>query len=199
MQLRKTKAIKHSKGVVAYFCNHLNPNLSQWKEGSHNFYLWLRVSRGVTLDLFVCMVYIALVGFKHESESLFQNLLTDIVEVQTRGGIILLGGDFNARTTMLPNTIDTNDLCEMLQAPKLIETKQPNVVVKQQNHDASVGGWGRELLDLCWDVGLFILNGWTPSDESKEFTCLANGGHNIVDYIVDSIAIWETATHLEVI
>jgi hypothetical protein len=66
--LKKIKAIKHSEGVVAYFRNHLNPNLSQWKEGSHDSYLWLQVSGGATLDLFVYVVYIALVGFKHESE-----------------------------------------------------------------------------------------------------------------------------------
>jgi hypothetical protein len=53
-------------------------------------------------------VYVAPVGSKHESESLFQNLATDIAEVQTLGGIILLGEDFNAYTTTLPDTIDTN-------------------------------------------------------------------------------------------
>jgi hypothetical protein len=34
-----------------------------------------------------------------------------------------------------------------------------------------------------------------PSDKSREFTCLVNGGHNIDDYIVDS----QVATHFEVI
>jgi hypothetical protein len=47
MQLGKTNAIKHSKGVVAYFRSHLNLNLSRWKEGSHDFYLWLLVNMGV--------------------------------------------------------------------------------------------------------------------------------------------------------
>jgi hypothetical protein len=37
---------------------------------------------------------------------------------------------------------------------------------------------------ICCDAGLLILNGRTLSDESREFTCLANGGRNIVDYIV---------------
>ncbi len=32
-----------------------------------------------------------------------------------------------------------------------------------------------------------------------EFTCLANGGRNIVDYIVGSPVVWQVATHLEVI
>ncbi len=46
---------------------------------------------------------------------------------------------------------------------------------------------------------LFILNGRTSGDKLGEFICLANGGCNIVDYIVGSLAIWQAATHLEVI
>ncbi len=72
-------------------------------------------------------------------------------------------------------------------------------MAKQQNRDASIGGWGCEPLDLCCDIGLFIFNGWTLGAESKEFTCLANGGRNIVDYIVRSHVVWQAATHLEMI
>ncbi len=60
------------------------------------------------------MVYVAPVGSKHESESLFQKLVTNIIEVQILGGIILLVGDFNARIATLLDTIDINDLCELL-------------------------------------------------------------------------------------
>jgi hypothetical protein len=81
MQLERTKVIKHYWGVATYFRNHLNPNLSQWKEGSHDSYLWLQVNKNVALDLFVFVVYAALVGSKHESESLFQNLAGNITEV----------------------------------------------------------------------------------------------------------------------
>ncbi len=76
------------------------------------------------------MVYAILVGSKHESESLFQNLAGDIVEIQTLGGIVLLGGDFNVRIIALPDTINTSDLCELLQVLELVKIKQPNVVVK---------------------------------------------------------------------
>jgi hypothetical protein len=130
---------------------------------------------------------------------MFQNLVIDIAEVQTLGDIILLGGDFNARSTTLPDTIDTSDLCELLQAPELAETKQPNVVATRQNRDASVGCWGYKLLDLCCDTGLLIFNGRTPGDESREFTCLANGGCSIIDYIVGSPTVWQVTTHLKVI
>jgi hypothetical protein len=91
MQLGKTKVIKHNRGVIAYFRSHLNPNLSQCKEGSHDFYLWIWVSKGAAPNLFVYVVYAALVGSKHKSESLFQNLVADIAEVQIIGGIVLLG------------------------------------------------------------------------------------------------------------
>ncbi len=60
------------------------------------------------------MVYVAPTGSKHENESLFQNLEVDIVEVQTLRGIVLLGGDFNARIATLLDTINTSDLCELL-------------------------------------------------------------------------------------
>jgi len=115
LKLGKTNVIKHSEGVVTYFHNHLNPNLSQWKERSHDSYLWIQVSRGAVPDLFVCVVvHVARIGSKQENESLFQNLIAYIVEVQTLRGIVLLGGDFNAPTVTLSNTIDTNDLCELL-------------------------------------------------------------------------------------
>jgi len=135
------------------------------------------------------VVYIAPIGSKHENESLFQNLVTDIAKVQTLGGIVLLGGDFNARTATLLDTLDISDLCELLQALELAKIKQPNVVATRQNRDVSVGGWGHELLDLCCDTGLLILNGRTPGDQSGEFTCLANGGRSTVDYIVGSPAV----------
>jgi hypothetical protein len=60
------------------------------------------------------MVYATLVGSKHENESLFQKLATDNAKVQILRGIILLGRDFNVHIAALPNTINTNNLCELL-------------------------------------------------------------------------------------
>ncbi len=70
-----------------------------------------------------------------------------------------MGGDFNAHTAALSDTLDTSDLCELLQATELAKIEQPSIVATRQNRDASVGDWGRELLDLCYDTRLLILNG----------------------------------------
>jgi hypothetical protein len=72
-------------------------------------------------------------------------------------------------------------------------------VVKRQNHDVNVNGWGRKLLDLCCDVGLLIFNGQMPGDKLGEFICLANGGRNTIDYIVGSPVVWQATTHFRVI
>jgi hypothetical protein len=69
--------------------------------------------------LFIYVVYVAP-----------KNLAADIVEVQTLGGIILLGGDFNMCIVALLDTINTSNLCELLQAPELVKTKEPNTVVR---------------------------------------------------------------------
>jgi hypothetical protein len=72
-------------------------------------------------------------------------------------------------------------------------------VAKRQNHNAIVGSWGHELLNLCCDAELLILNGRTPSDELKEFICLVIGGCNTVNYIIGSPIVWQAVTHFEVI
>jgi hypothetical protein len=51
-------------------------------------------------------VCVAPIGSKHENESLFQNLVTNIAKVQTLGGIVLLGRDFNA-LYQIPLTLTT--------------------------------------------------------------------------------------------
>jgi hypothetical protein len=130
VKLGKTKAIKHSGGLLLTSV----PTLTQTCHSGRKEAMILIYgygSIGFALELFVCVVYVAHVNSKHDNESLFQNLVTNIVEVQTLGGILLLGGDLNVRTATLLNTIDINDLCELLQVHELIEIKQPNVPAKR--------------------------------------------------------------------
>ncbi len=42
-------------------------------------------------------------------------------------------------TEVLLDTIDTSDLCELLQALELAKIEQPSVVAKRQNRDIGVG------------------------------------------------------------
>jgi hypothetical protein len=70
---------------------------------------------GVARNLFIYMVYIGPFGSKHESESLFRNLVADIVEGQTLGGIVLLGGSLMRvlQCYQIPLTLATFVNCYM--------------------------------------------------------------------------------------
>ncbi len=131
VQLGKTKVIKHNGGGLLFiFVATLAQTCHNGRKEAMIIIYGYWSSRGVALDLFVYVVYATPIGSKHESESLFQNLVVNIVEVQILGGVVLLGGDFNARIVTLPYTIDTSDLCELLHALELVETEQPNIVGK---------------------------------------------------------------------
>jgi hypothetical protein len=64
---------------------------------------------------------------------------------------------------------------------------------------AAPSGWYKELLGLCNATGYRILNGRVAGDLTGEYTCLANHGHNIVDYMIASPEMFEAAQHLEVL
>jgi hypothetical protein len=49
---------------------------------------------GAAPDLFIYMVYAAPIGYKHKNKSLFQNLASDIVEVQNSKGHNTTGKGF---------------------------------------------------------------------------------------------------------
>jgi hypothetical protein len=108
---------------------------------------------------------------KHH-EKIVINLVVDIAEVQTLGGIVLLGRDFNARIATLLDIID--DFCELLRTFEFVETEQPCTMAKCQNRDDSVSGWGRELLDLCSSsmVRRLVTNqGSSPAWQMKGIVC----------------------------
>jgi hypothetical protein len=115
-------------------------------------------------------------------------------------GIVLLGGDFNARIAALPNTLDTSDLCELLQAHELVKIEQPKLwlrdkIVMLVLVVGAVSSWTYAMMLGCSSS----INGRTLGDQSGEFTCLANGGCSTIDYIIGSPAIWQATTHFEVI
>jgi hypothetical protein len=64
---------------------------------------------------------------------------------------------------------------------------------------AALSGWYKELLGLCGATGYRILNERVAGDLIGEYTCIANHGHNTVDYMIASPEMFEAAQHLEVL
>jgi hypothetical protein len=113
-------------------------------------------------------------------------------------GSVLLARDFNARTSTNIDFIDCNELANVILMPQAIEDTLPNNMLERQNRDTVTASWHREFLDLCKTVGLFILNGRTPGDISREYTCLSNKGFNTMDYFLTTADQLKGVKHLEV-
>ncbi len=64
---------------------------------------------------------------------------------------------------------------------------------------AAPSGWYKELLGLCSATSYRILNRRIVGDLTREYTCLANHGHNTIDYMIASPKMFEAAQHLEVL
>jgi hypothetical protein len=127
---------------------------------------------------------------------LFDNI-AKVGMIQDLGGNILLIGDFNARTSAADDYVDyryfANHMLDMLP----LGNDFLKVLPEQHNSDkGGLKGWHNEFLDLCSSLGFFILNGKVTCDESRECTCFANGGSNLVDYMVASPALFDCATSL---
>jgi hypothetical protein len=99
-------------------------------------------------------------------------------------GGVLLDGDFNGRTGTNTDFIDCNQLVDVLLVPQAIEDTLPNDMLERKNRNTVTTGWHCEFLDLYRTAGLFILNGRTPRDISREYTCLSNKGFSTVDYFL---------------
>ena len=97
-------------------------------------------------------------------------------------GHILLTGDFNARTDLLPDYVThDSDLYILLPPDYLVDTFIP-----RKSEDKTVNNYGKELLDLCIASQLRIVNGRIRPDGNRgALTCFTPRGTSVVDYVVD--------------
>ncbi len=70
-------------------------------------------------------------------------------------------------------------------------------MAKQQNRDVGVVDWGRELLDLCYDVGLLIPNGRMLVTNQGSSVAWQIGDATLL--IIFSPIVHQDVTHFDVI
>jgi len=144
-------------------------------------------------------VYAPPKGSTYANEGLFDNIAVEIGMIQDLGGSILLTGDFNARISATDDYVDFRYFADHMPDMLPLGIDFPEVLLERHNLDKrGLKGWHNEFLDLCRSSGLFILNDRIASDESGECTYFANGGSNLVDYMVTSPALFDCATSLVV-
>ena len=176
------------------------------KTAEDDSFLWLKLKRVVQdcPEVYFCVCYMP-------SKKLYKNsdlktpyacLQDDILQFQGSGAEVLICGDMNARTAERDDFIKLSELPECLEVPDEADDLPPDIPPRRNCDKGWVPSenWGPELLDLCKDTSLLILNGRTPGDEAGKYTfgIASSSGHSAIDYFIASAQCMSAAVSLQV-
>ena len=156
--------------------------------------MWIKVTgpRLTDSDIFIGAVYLSPERkTKKNTQVVLQELMQDVNCYKKKGNILLLG-DFNARTGDLKDfihveshTFGTGDLLGTL-------LEQDSEHIPPRNSvDKKTSARGRELVEICKNHDLCILNGRKMGDIFGEITCWRYNGCSLVDYGICSKALFK--------
>ena len=124
------------------------------KEGDN--YVWLKLKKDLTSNtqnIFICAIYIPPAESPYFKDQTFSDLEGDITHFQTQGNILIVG-DLNARTAEESDTTSTNGDKYMNN-----KTNTSLTLSVRNNYDKITNRNGKELLQLCRSLSLYIANG----------------------------------------
>jgi len=110
---------------------------------------------------------------------------------------IFRAGDFNARTKNLLDYIYDDNLDYIYQS--LTEYNSDNFDMPRNNKDNKhYNLFCISIVELCCTHYLHILNGRMFDDNSGNYTCIANGGHSVVDYYIASSDLFKNISYFNI-
>ena len=124
----------------------------------------------------------------------WQTLEFEVQRYKNMGDVVVMG-DLNARVGLLndhivQDTIPNNVPCSLYCV---------NEVLPRFSQDKSVNVHGRQLVDICVNTGLQIVNGQVGADRGiGSFTCFTYNGSSVVDYVLAEEGIRERIVSFEV-
>ena len=184
-----TKNGRSSDGVMIFVKNSIASYISVQKS-SKNF-IWCQIDKrlsGSENHIYFCGAYIHSINSKYFSPEIFEELENDIAEFQSRGAA-LLSGDFNSRTGKHEDYIpdDSDNFFDY-------SVENP-LVLKQRNNYDVVNNHGKNLLEICKNFDLRILNGRIRGDSFGNVTIHSKLGVSIVDYFICDQSIFKLVDH----
>ena len=68
----------------------------------------------------------------------------------------------------------------------------------RNTRDTVLNRFGQSLIELCCTHDIHIVNGRTENDTSGNFTCVANEGKSVVDYVIASSVLFDSIADMSV-
>lgn len=180
----KVKCGRDSGGIIVLFKENISNYIFPVKKGRSH--IWIKLKKELTssdLDIYLCAIYIPPNESPYYSDEIFQTLQSEILQFQSQGSILLMG-DMNARTGREIDYIESQGYAFVsdVQINRNKQFERP-----RQNHDNILNKNGKQLLQLCKSLGLFITNGRMRGDSLGRFTYCSQLGCSAVDYAVTDI------------
>ena len=189
--MRITRSGRSSGGVMIFVKNNIASNVSPQKSSKN--LLWCQFDKrltGLENHIFSCGAYILPINSKYFSPEIFEELGNEIADFRSKG-TVLLSGDFNSRTgkyeDYIPNDSDS-----------LYHHSMENIFIPEQrnNHDNVVNAHGKNLLQICKNFDLCILNGRIRGDFFGNITYHGRLGVSTVDYFISDQSLFQYVDHL---
>ncbi|KAK3101032.1 hypothetical protein FSP39_000386 [Pinctada imbricata] len=195
------KARRNSGGIKVFAKSNISKGIKKMRK-THTDIVWLMLDHtffNTNKDIYLAIVYVSPENVKSKAQNIdmiYTQLLADICEF-SRLGHIILQGDFNAYTNTHPDFVvddNSNPPCLNENVCYINDVKLPrnNLDPKYSNKS------GKNLLDICKETGLRILNGRKIGDLKGNLTCFTYNGCSVVDYTIVSKEIYNLIGYFEV-
>jgi hypothetical protein len=184
--LNRTEMLKTSKrasgGIIAYIRNYLvTPDTLVFR--SHDDILCIKISASklcLENDLYIILCYAVPEGSSRQAlieSNMFDRLLSYILELEIKQGLnlnLLVCGDLNAHTSELPDFVPDDDIAHSYFLPD--DYVEDSYLPRKSLDKGRVNSNGIQLLDICKQSGMRILNGRLYDDKIGNFTYVGKTG-----------------------
>ena len=183
--------------ATCYLKGDLAPRFDLWRVSIPGSIMWLRSKEKFTQrtgehHLFIGLIYIPPRGSSSEQQSdappAFDVLQQDVADALAQNGLIVLAGDFNARTGSAAGTCAA-DFSGILDSSIQSQPEAHLSLPQRQSADSHTCAYGKTLLQLSEAADLHILNGRTADHADGQFTCRTAQGSSVVDYFLASTVL----------
>ena len=178
---KKFKGPKIAGGIGVFVRQELS-HIVQVVPNNNNDSIWVKVNKKFLHgehDLYIGTYYGSPTNStgNTNTENFFNTLNEEILSFRQRG-VTLVQGDLNARTGNVIDFIESDKSDEELGITNVVDQFIRN------SEDQVVNNRGKELLDVCKQNDMIILNGRKIGDLSGKFTSHQWNGSAVVDYVL---------------
>ena len=207
VRIKRTRRGRNSGGISVFVKNYLLAQESVYRifEGFENCVILLfdKSIFKTDQDVIMCFVYISPEGSpiyntseEKDGIKLFEKYLFSIRDLYPNEHLFL-AGDFNARIKTFLDFIPEDNLNFVFGDVEYED--DPFGVPRNTKDGERYNNYGKSFVQLCCTFGIHVLNGRVDGDSLGEYTCTANAGASVVDYMAVSTALFSLVSSFSVL